>query len=225
MLVYSRFTIVEALARKQKHRRQAAKTRPRANDADDIDNAPVDRASATQSPPAAQGEVTHHLYSPSSDPEASRDAAINEQLVHEGLVEFFKNGIGSQSWSRFDRLSETRMCYIGTSLSNLAQLVHEERRADNTPLHYPIPQIRHMDTRCPVLDLRMGQNLNLLPDRDVRDALVVSKVVLYAIPEHYYPKSCLTFLICYFNLYYSLYIDILCSVANITIFRTHFLMI
>lgn len=103
----------------------------------------------------------------------------NERLVDNGLVEFFRRGIGSQSWSLFDKPTEARICYIGTSLSNLAHLVSEERSGDNTILHYPVPQIHPIvawksDANLPALRAcqNLEQDLSTLPARDVRDALV-----------------------------------------------------
>jgi hypothetical protein len=65
-----------------------------------------------------------------------------DSVAKESLVQFFRHGIRSQSWSPFDDLIRARMCYIGTPLSNLFHLVHEERCDNSTNLHYPIPPIR-----------------------------------------------------------------------------------
>jgi hypothetical protein len=68
----------------------------------------------------------------------------NNVLLDDGLVDFFRHGIHSQSWTLFDKPSNARMCYIGTSLSNMSHLVRTKPWVDASGLHYPIPQIRRI---------------------------------------------------------------------------------
>jgi hypothetical protein len=103
----------------------------------------------------------------------------NSALLDDGLVDFFRHGIHSRSWTLFDKPSNARMCYIGTSLSNMSHLVRTEPWVDASGLHYPIPQIRRIVSWTPgvdPLDVRsrnlITQDLTSFPVQDVRDALV-----------------------------------------------------
>ena len=120
---------------------------------------------------------------PSTDLDPALEAVARQQsnkpLVDDGLVDFFRHGIRSQSWTLFDKPSDARMCYIGTSLSNLSHLVSTEGCGDGSALHYPIPQIHHIVSWKPGVDLpelqlgnNLTQDLTLFPAQDVRDALV-----------------------------------------------------
>lgn len=111
--------------------------------------------------------------------EDNTEAVVNQQLVWQGLVDFFQHGIGSQTWTLFDRNEEARMCYVGVPVSNLAFLVSQERGGDSSNLHYPIPQIHRVlpwkpDPKHFALELRRHaeSDLSSLPSRNVRDALV-----------------------------------------------------
>lgn len=95
------------------------------------------------------------------------------------LVDFFQHGIKSQSWSRFDKLTEARVCYVGTPISNLACLASQERSGDNNYLHLPTPQVHSIepwkpDSRSYALQMRQNleSELGLLPSKDVMDALI-----------------------------------------------------
>jgi len=127
--------------------------------------------------PHTLGNSTSRPFAPASD--RLSEVAVNQQLVDNVLVDFFQHGIGSQQWSRFDRLAEARLCYVGTPLSNLAFLVSQERCGDNSNLHYPTPQIHRIvpwkpDPRSYALQIRQNleSELSSFPAKDIRDALV-----------------------------------------------------
>ncbi|KAK5047012.1 hypothetical protein LTR84_006954 [Exophiala bonariae] len=175
MFIAFRFDVVEALSRRS---RGARKSTP----ADPAGPSEITDINSTR-PVVASPQTTQFgaVIPITSTPERLSEVAINQQLVDNVLVDFFQHGIGSQSWSRFDRLTEARMCYVGTSISNIASLVTQERSGDNSSLHYPTPQVHRIvpwkpDSRSYALQMRQNleSELSSLPAKDVRDALIES---------------------------------------------------
>ncbi|KAJ9608976.1 hypothetical protein H2200_006747 [Cladophialophora chaetospira] len=168
-VIAEKFDVVEGLARKNTSQRQVPRPRRQAEPQTDGAN-PL---------PSAEAFAPTVPASLSADSDASLETVVNQQLVEHGLVDFFQHGISSQSWAAFDRLSEARSCYVGTSLSNLAFLVGQERSGDNSHLHYPIPQIHRIvpwkpEPKTSGLQLRQSleSDLGSFPAKDIRDALV-----------------------------------------------------
>ncbi|KEF53417.1 uncharacterized protein A1O9_10392 [Exophiala aquamarina CBS 119918] len=163
-----RFDIVEALSRRGRvSQKQVLETELTGNP----------EVTEHNSRPHAPESPASRRYASTSD--RLSEVAVNQQLVDNVLVDFFQHGIGSQYWSRFDKLAEARICYVGTSLSNLAFLVSQEGCGDNNNLHYPNPQVHRIVPWKPdpmSYALQMRQNLeselSSFPAKDVRDALV-----------------------------------------------------
>lgn len=173
ILILSRFDIVEALSRKGRVVQKA----PTTGSAGHPENTEHNSSPSALPSPHTLESPTLRPYVPASD--RLSEVAVNQQLVDNVLVDFFQHGIGSQHWSRFDRPTEARMCYVGTSLSNLAFLVSQERCGDNSNLHYPNPQVHRIVPWKPdpmSYALQMRQNLeselSSFPAQDVRDALI-----------------------------------------------------
>ncbi|KAK5043612.1 hypothetical protein LTR84_011372 [Exophiala bonariae] len=183
-LVLSRFDVVEALSRKNNDRRQGRSPVT----ASFTSSSEIGQANQSAPSPSQTGAIVNiHGAQQRSTPipgldhvlDAAAQDQSNETLVDNGLVDFYRRGIHSQTWTLFDKPSDARMCYIGTSLSNLSQLVSVERCGDGSALHYPTPQIRRIVSWKPGTDLPNFQHqsdlthdLTLFPAQDVRDALV-----------------------------------------------------
>jgi transcriptional regulatory protein AMDR len=182
-----RFDVIEALSRTRKNGRSKSgapqkdlapqRTGPKAPQAIEEEIATSPRNGDVSVPSATAPSPTKR------SPIAQITSPVIEQdsVAKESLVQFFRHGIRSQSWTLFDDLIRARMCYIGTPLSNLSHLVHEERCNDSTNLHYPIPPIRRAVSWKPDPDLlSLGnsqyvvQDLASFPVKEVRDALVES---------------------------------------------------
>ncbi|KAK5045314.1 hypothetical protein LTR84_009420 [Exophiala bonariae] len=180
----SRFDVVEALSRKNKDRRQGGSPVT----ATSTSGAQIDQANQGAPSPSQTGtSVNVHGTQQRSRPTSGLDHVLNavtheqsnETLDDNGLVDFYRHGIHSQTWSLFDKPSDARMCYIGTSLSNLSHLVSVEKCGNGSALHYPTPQIRRIVSWKPGADLPglqvrsdLTHDLTLFPAQDVRDALV-----------------------------------------------------
>ncbi|OIW35562.1 hypothetical protein CONLIGDRAFT_63256 [Coniochaeta ligniaria NRRL 30616] len=119
-----------------------------------------------------------------------------EQLARNGLVRFFKEGIGAGIWRVFDKL-DFHIAYVGTAVSNLAHLVDLNKACRPQPLspaaaghpdnyggralHYPYPPIRpHKSWKPSVQDWGfplaedLASDVASFPVGEVRDALVAA---------------------------------------------------
>lgn len=172
----SRFDVVEALSRRNHDRRQRG-TGPAASAAviSQTNEAPLSGPSPFTS--VNESATSTREADPALDAVAQEQS--NSSLLDDGLVNFFRHGIHSRSWTLFDKPTDARMCYIGTTLSNLSHLVSAEGCGDGSALHYPIPQIHQIvswkpGADIPQLQLRntLAQDVTLFPAQDVRDALV-----------------------------------------------------
>ncbi|KAG0650901.1 Acetamidase regulatory [Hyphodiscus hymeniophilus] len=110
---------------------------------------------------------------------------VEEELSRTALTQFYQRGItGDLPWFPYKDGHDIRIAFIGTSASNLAQLVQGELNAHNNhdaSLHFPFPSIRppmpwkpHKEQPLVKWYSKVAENAGALPTKEVRDDLVNS---------------------------------------------------
>lgn len=122
----------------------------------------------------------------SIQPTVPTDADIVEEtLAKTALTRFYHHSINKTNWMVFREKGYTRIAYIGTPVSNLANLVQEEAYfagSTKTSLHLPFPSIRPTMPWKPPKTMStvkwhsssFADDISALPAKDVRDDLVES---------------------------------------------------
>jgi transcriptional regulatory protein AMDR len=128
------------------------------------------------------GTTDNHQPQPPMPTEAD---VADESLAKTALTRFYHQSINGSTWTVFDKMSNVRVAYIGTPISNLSALVQEESNfsgSQSGSLHLPFPSIRSIMPWKPTKSLPLvkrysssfADDISALPMKDIRDNLVDS---------------------------------------------------
>ncbi|RVX74985.1 hypothetical protein B0A52_01262 [Exophiala mesophila] len=182
------------VAEEHKVKRRARKVRLK-----NTSHADSETGVVTKVPKPSSEDISQHLHNNDSgtssliavrgrsmQPTVPTEADIVEDtLAKTALTRFYHHGINKTDWTVFTEKGYTRIAYIGTQVSNLANLVQEEAHftgSTKTYLHLPFPSIRPTMPWKPTKTMSsvkwhsssFADDISALPAKDVRDDLVES---------------------------------------------------